>query len=111
MINLLETNEITHQELKALLKERQKKNIQFFLLDVREEEEYNKSRIIGVDKLMPTSEFNIEKLEISKETPIIIYCRSGVRSYNTQQILKQKGYNYAINLLGGIIAFQTDIAE
>lgn len=111
MINLLETNEITHQQLKALLKERQKKNIHFFLLDVREEEEYNNSRITGVDKLMPTSDFNIEKLKINKETPIIIYCRSGVRSYNAQQILKQKGFNNAINLLGGIMAYQSDIAE
>ena len=60
---------------------------------------------------MPTSEFNIEKLEINKEVPIIIYCRSGVRSYNAQQMLRQKGYNHAINLLGGIIAYQADIAQ
>ena len=54
---LLEKNEINGEELEYLLLERKKEKTQFLLIDVREEYEYNENRILGVDSLVPLSDF------------------------------------------------------
>ena len=69
---LLEKNEINGQELEYLLSERKKDKIEFLLVDVREEYEYNKKRILGVDFLIPLSDFfnKVQDIEMFKSKNI-----------------------------------------
>ncbi|MBK1655741.1 rhd_2599 family sulfurtransferase [Allochromatium vinosum] len=43
--------------------------------------------------------------EIPKDRDVVIYCRSGARSYQACAYLMQQGYNRVLNLRGGIIAW------
>jgi rhodanese-related sulfurtransferase len=43
--------------------------------------------------------------ELPRDRDLVIYCRSGARSYHTCQFLAQQGFENAINLRGGIIAW------
>lgn len=108
-INLFKKITVNGFELQFLLKERKQNKTDFILVDVREEEEYNDSRISGVDELISVSDFNTHKIDNHKQKPIILYCRSGVRSSNIQQELQKRGYKHTINLEGGIIAYKGEI--
>ena len=74
------------------------------MVDVREEAEYEKKRILGVDHLLPTSVFYERKQELKKHKNevIIVQCHSGGRSFQVQQELNNMGYKNVINLEGGI---------
>jgi len=63
------------------------------ILDVRTEEEYNEWHIPN-SLLMPYDQISelIGKHIPDKETPIIVYCRSGNRSSTAANTLKQLGY-------------------
>ena len=43
--------------------------------------------------------------ELPRDRDIVLYCRSGARSYHACQYLAQQGFANAINLRGGIIAW------
>ena len=43
--------------------------------------------------------------EIPKDRDVVIYCRSGARSYQACGYLMQQGYGRVLNLRGGIIAW------
>ena len=57
MSNLLEKSYVQSEELVELLKEREAGNVDFILVDVREQMEYDHGHIKGVDLLKPTSTF------------------------------------------------------
>ena len=104
---VLKKDEITTEELQQLLAERDEKNPSFLLIDVREREEYSVEKIVGVDLLVPTSEFYLDTsiLDEHKNKTIVWQCRSGARSNSMQQILNGFGYKKVINLLGGILDY------
>ena len=85
-------------------------DINFTLVDVREELENNTKQIIGMDYLIPTSVFNegIDRIADLKESNIIVHCHSGARSGRVQQLMLQIGYKKVINLNGGIVNFAGD---
>lgn len=43
--------------------------------------------------------------ELPKERDVVLYCRSGARSYQACAYLMQQGYDRVLNLRGGIIAW------
>lgn len=43
--------------------------------------------------------------ELPRDRDVVLYCRSGARSYHACQYLSQQGYDNMINLRGGIIAW------
>ena len=55
MQKLLEQTDVNSQELASLLDARAKGDVDFILIDVREQYEYDDSHIKGVDMLKPTS--------------------------------------------------------
>ena len=84
---LLEKNEINGEELEYLLSERKKNRAQFLLVDVREEYEYNEKKIVGVDYLVPLSDFfnKIQDIQKYKTQHIITKCKLGGRSAQAQR--------------------------
>lgn len=55
--------------------------------------------------LLPMHLIPIRMNEIPKDRDVVIYCRSGARSYQACAYLMQQGYNRVLNLRGGIIAW------
>lgn len=92
---------ITVDELKQLLD----KNEPLHLLDVRTENERQAFHIGG--QHIPLQELPERIAEIPvDDKPIIIYCKSGVRSQVAVEMLDEAGIDNACNLIGGIIAWQ-----
>ena len=106
MHTLVKKEQLSNKELQKLLQARENKEIDFTLIDVREEFEYEMQHIVKTDELLPTSIFNswVHKLLQRKDENIILYCRSGNRSYQVQQILEQQGMKVG-NLELGILDY------
>tara|TARA_B100000902_G_C26517200_1_gene531426 strand:+ start:89 stop:436 length:348 start_codon:yes stop_codon:yes gene_type:complete len=105
---VISKDEIIGEELEFLLQERESKKIDFLLVDVREEYEYQQKRISGVDNLIPMSQFfdKVSDIKSQKEKLIIVQCKLGGRSSQAQRQLKVMGFNRVINLAGGISEYK-----
>ena len=88
------------------LKKRIENNEDFILLDVRTKEEIETDKI-GCRNLVfiPMHELPLRFNELDKNKEVIIYCRSGERSYYSGKFLEERGFNVK-NLLGGILAWK-----
>ncbi len=106
--DLLEKKEINGEELEYLIKERKENRVSFLLIDVREEYEFNEKHILGVDYLLPLSDFfnQVKRIEKDKSRYIIAKCKLGGRSARAQMYLRQMGFKNVINLAGGIINYK-----
>ena len=97
---------ISASELKSRIDKQEK----FILVDVREPEEHEFVKIPD-SVLMPKEEFfngmALEKLP--KDVPVILYCRSGVRSADCLAVLKDAGFVDATHVAGGVLAWGKDI--
>ena len=75
------------------------------ILDVRTPEEFEISRIpdsINIDFYNPQNFMHeIEKLD--KDISCYVYCRTGVRSANSCQLMSELGFKKVYNLIGGIV--------
>lgn len=80
-------------------------NEDVYLLDVREQYEYDESHIPGIN-LLPMSEIEGRLGEIPMDKTVIVTCRSGNRSDQVTQFLRQNGFDNAHNMLGGILAWE-----
>lgn len=77
------------------------------VLDVREQGEYAAGHLPNA-KHIPLSQLasRLKELDKFKERPIVITCASGSRSGSAQSLLKKNGFKEAVNLKGGIAAWQ-----
>ena len=73
-----------------------------FLLDVREEYEYQNGHIKGAINL-PLREILEKKDTLPKDKDIYVYCRSGHRSADAVNFLKSLGFEKVHNIEGGFI--------
>lgn len=80
-----------------------------FLLDVREANEYQAANLNGA--LIPLGQlpFRLHDLEEHRDEPIVVHCRSGARSAQAVQFLRENGFEGAVNLKGGIHAWSDQI--
>ncbi len=76
-----------------------------FLLDVREQWEYDEAHISGVT-LIPMEEIPLRLNEIPTDQEVIITCRSGNRSGQVVEFLRQQGFTNVHNMEGGLLAWQ-----
>lgn len=109
MSELLQKSTVTSQELEQLLKERDAGSVDFLLVDVREQMEYDMSHVKGVDMLKPTSTFQSwaqDFLNENKEKTVIFTCRTDHRSGNVQRVFQQNGMKSVINHAGGIVSYR-----
>ncbi len=77
----------------------------YILLDVREQKEHE-AQCIENSLLCSLSSLKDSKLpEVNKNTKIVVYCQSGVRSKEACAILLENGFTDVCSLKGGLNAF------
>lgn len=76
-----------------------------YVLDVREQYEYDEKHIPNVT-LLPMSEIQSRLDEIPTDKEVIITCRSGNRSGQVTQFLEENGFDNVHNMQGGIVAWE-----
>ena len=84
------------------------KDENLIILDTREKEEYDVSRIPGAI-WVGYKEFNLDQIKsklIKSDTSIVVYCSVGVRSEDIGENLLEAGYSDVRNLYGGIFEWK-----
>ncbi len=96
--------------LEQMLKERENGERDFVLVDVREPNEFEINRIPG-SVLIPKGEFlNGNALGLlSQDKPVVLHCKSGVRSAEALAVLKGAGYSDALHVGGGVVAWVNQV--
>lgn len=92
--------EIDSETLQARLS----KGEELLLLDVRTPSEVSQGTLPNALHI-PMAVIPVRSSELPKDREIVVYCRSGARSYHTCQFLAQQGFENTVNLRGGIIAW------
>ena len=77
------------------------------VLDVRTPGEYSEGHIEKAQLLdiYQRDAFNAGLEKLDRDVPVYVYCRSGARSGNAAQMMKQMGFKKVYNLQGGIISW------
>lgn len=78
------------------------------LIDVREQDEWDHSRIDGA-RLLPLRGLSSRLEELDPSAVIVVHCHHGGRSGQAVQFLRSRGYAGATNLAGGIDAWSREI--
>jgi len=104
---------ISVTQLEHMLKEREEGSRDFVLVDVREPNEYEINQIPG-SVLIPKGDFlNGSALEqlpsVDSGRQVVMHCKSGVRSAETLAIIKGAGYDDAVHVGGGVVAWVNQI--
>jgi adenylyltransferase/sulfurtransferase len=97
---------ISVKDLKAMID----RDDDFLLVDVREPNEYEIVSIPG-SVLIPKGEFlNGNALgEMPIDRPIVLHCKTGVRSAEALAVLKGAGFADAVHVGGGVVAWVSQI--
>ncbi len=72
------------------------------LLDIRSEAEVMHGMLPNSEHL-PMHLIPLRAMDFPRDRKIVLYCRSGARSYHACRFLMQQGFDNVINLKGGII--------
>ena len=99
---------ITPEEAYILILE-SKDNPNFVILDVRTPEEFLGEYIenaVNLDYYSDTFKNDLDKLD--KNKTYLIYCRSGRRSENALNIMKELDFREVYNMSGGIIKWKSE---
>lgn len=73
-----------------------------FIVDVREEDEYEQSHLINSVNI-PLSQLRDRLDEIPKDKPVYLHCRSSQRSYNAARALQANGFDNVYNIQGSYL--------
>ena len=99
-MEIFANSEITVHQLNEL---REKdNNIQ--ILDIRDDTERNHASIKGTIHIK-INEIANRHDELDKNKNVFVMCHTGTRSQTVVKWLKNKGYEYSVNVLGGIDAW------
>jgi sulfur-carrier protein adenylyltransferase/sulfurtransferase len=83
---------------------------QFTLIDCREPHEWD---IVNLEEmgatLVPLASISVLEQVLSRETPIVVHCKSGARSARAVAQLKKAGFEQVWNLDGGILAWSAEV--
>ncbi|MDX9865018.1 MAG: rhodanese-like domain-containing protein [Anaerolineaceae bacterium] len=71
------------------------------ILDVREPQEWEAGHIPGAT-LIPLGQIPDRLNEIPQDRPVVVVCRSGNRSAQAVQFLRQSGYGLTTSMSGGM---------
>ena len=78
------------------------------LVDIRSLGEVAGGVIPDAAEHLPMHLIPLRMSELPKDKEVILYCRSGARSYHACAYLKQQGFENVVNLRGGIAAWARD---
>jgi rhodanese-related sulfurtransferase len=92
---------ITATELEEKLR-----NEEIPVFDVRKKSEYLSEHLLGAVNI-PLNEINNHLAEFPKEKPFILHCAGGYRSMLAASILKMRGWDNFVDIIGGF----TEIKE
>jgi rhodanese-related sulfurtransferase len=96
--------EITPQEVK----QRQERNEELTILDVREPWE-RQTASITPSQHVPLGDIPSRLQELDPEQHIVVYCHHGVRSLSVTDWLRKQGYEKAQSMSGGIDQWSLEI--
>jgi rhodanese-related sulfurtransferase len=89
------------------VRQKQRQGDPFYLVDVREESEWQAGRIAGAIHLSKgIIERDIEKVIPDQEAEIVLYCGGGFRSALAADNLQKMGYRRVFSMDGGIRAWR-----
>ncbi len=74
------------------------------LIDIRSDAEVAQGMIPGSEHLAMHL-IPLRQQDLPRDREIVLYCRSGARSYHACNFLQQQGLDNVVNLRGGIIAW------
>ncbi len=95
--------EITVHELR----ERQQRNKELRVLDVRERDEFEQGYVPGAKFIARGQlELNVENWEPDRDAPIAVYCAGGNRSAFATKTLNEMGYTNVVSVIGGFGAWK-----
>ncbi|MBK5931678.1 rhodanese-like domain-containing protein [Halochromatium salexigens] len=86
------------------LKSRLSQGDDILLVDVRTPSEVAQGALPNAIHI-PMAVIPVRAAELPRDRDMVVYCRSGARSYHCCQFLAQQGFDNALNLRGGIIAW------
>lgn len=95
--------DVTPKQLKSMFDSKK----DFFLLDVREQHEYDYSNIGGT--LIPLGTLPSRLQEVPKDKEIVVMCHHGMRSDYAANMLRSNGFKNVRNLTGGIDAWTATV--
>jgi molybdopterin/thiamine biosynthesis adenylyltransferase/rhodanese-related sulfurtransferase len=95
---------ITATELKEMFDRSQ----DFLLVDVREPAEYAIVNIPGA-VLIPKGDLPNRLSELPQTKPIVLYCKTGIRSAEALAVLKSAGFGDAKHVQGGVLAWADQV--
>jgi len=98
-------DEVSVQEMKRALEHPE---LGIKVIDVREPHEHRICHVPGV-ALLPLSTFAQHYQELAPETSYYIHCKSGVRSMQALQFLRERGFKSVKSVRGGITAWAKEI--
>jgi adenylyltransferase/sulfurtransferase len=98
--------EITPRELKRKIDGKEK----FVFIDCRQPHEESITKIDG-STLIPLQVLGarIGELRGKENEEVIVYCRSGGRSLQFAQVLKQQGFRNVKSMAGGVLLWNVDV--
>lgn len=101
---------ITVRQLDEMLKAREKGETDFVLIDVREPGEYEIVNIPGAI-LIPKNEFLLGNAleQLPQNKPVVLHCKMGGRSAEVLAVVKGAGFQDAVHVGGGVIAWVNQI--
>jgi adenylyltransferase/sulfurtransferase len=99
-----EGDAITPLELKAMRDRGERP----FVLDVRNPEEITICRLDG-STVIPLPELADRLGELDPSMPMVVHCKSGMRSAKAIALLRQHGFTRLRNLTGGILGWIKDV--
>ena len=96
-----QVNRVTAEEFSFKLK-----NEKPLVIDVRKKSEYDSEHVLDAANF-PLNQINEYLAEIPKDKPVVIHCAGGYRSMIAASILKQRGWDNFVDVVGGF----ADIAK
>lgn len=96
---------ITQLEYNEVLDIFQSKPKGTYLIDVREQEDYEAAHIPGI-RLVPMSEIVDRMEEFQLDEEYIFVCRSGRRSHEVAKYFVAKGFRKVKNYYGGMVEWE-----
>lgn len=76
-----------------------------FILDVREQDEWEQVHIPGAT-LISLQQLASRTAEVPQDQPVVVVCRSGNRSAQGRDILRQAGFTQVTSMAGGMNEWQ-----